>query len=148
MKKIWIGITALTMALLILCTACGGGSKPTVSEPSGEPTELPSVTAPPKEGEQDDGMLSANANASGFAASGMDRETWLASLSEDQRLVEEELIGKSVDELYKAIGKPKKATYTASCMVANGEDGMLEYEDFTVSTLRANGKETVMGTAN
>lgn len=146
MKKIWIGLVALTMALLVLCTACGGSSDKENSAAEPSPSGLPSVTAPP-EGEmsEEDGMLKANANGSPVA--GMDRATWLATLSEDQRKVEEELIGKTVQDLYKAIGKPKKTEYGTSCLVADGEDGILTYDGFTVSTTRfPNGQELVMGT--
>lgn len=147
MKKTWIGLIALMMALLVLCTACGGSSDKEEKEAEPSPSGLPSVTAPPEgEAGEEDGMLKANANGSPVA--GMDRATWLASLSEEQRKVEEDLIGQTVQELYKAIGKPKKTEYGTSCLVANGEDGILTYDGFTVSTTRyPNGQELVMGTA-
>ena len=63
-------------------------------------------------------------------------------------MVQTELFGATVDELYDAIGKPISASYSASCMVADGEDGLLVYDGFTVSTTRfPNGQEIVMGTA-
>lgn len=152
MKKTLIVTMALMMALLILCTACGGSN---TEEPAASPTEapvatdLPTVTAPAQEQSDDSGTVSANANDTSAAATHMDRETWLASLSEDQRKVEEELIGSSVDELYAAIGEPISATYGASCLVEGGKDGMLVYDGFTVSTtLFPNGSEMVMGTSN
>ena len=149
MKKTYIWVAALMLALLVLCTACSGSDSAPEKEAEAEPSQLPSVTAPPEgEGTADDGILKANANAFG-TASFYDRDSWLASLSEDQRLVEEELIGQPVDDLYKAIGKPKSANYSTSCLVLDGEDGLLEYDGFTVATTRfPNGEELVMGTAN
>ena len=53
-------------------------------------------------------------------------------------------IGKSVNELYKLIGKPNAASYAPSCEDPDAEDGLLEYNGFTVWTLRyANGNEVV-----
>ena len=51
-------------------------------------------------------------------------------------------IGSDVSKLYAAIGKPKSAEYASSCM-GDGEDGILDYGDFSVTTYRENGKETV-----
>ncbi|MBR4193477.1 MAG: hypothetical protein IKQ54_04000 [Oscillospiraceae bacterium] len=53
-------------------------------------------------------------------------------------------IGKSVNELYKLIGKPNAASYAPSCEDPDAEDGLLEYNGFTVWTLRyADGNEVV-----
>ena len=150
MKKTFIMIAALTMALVILCSACGGTDtkqeqSPDVSE--AQATQLPTVTKPPKEAGED-GVVGANANDTSAAAAHMDRESWLASLSEEQRKVEEELIGATVEELYAAIGEPISAVYGVSCLVANGEDGVLTYDGFTVATTRfPGGQERVMGTS-
>lgn len=149
MKKTLLGILALTMALTVLCSACGGNTEkaPEATEAPAEATELPTVTKPPEEAEET-GMVGANANNNVTLMEGMDRDTWLASLSEDQRLVEEELIGATVEELYKAIGEPKSSYYSTSCMVVDGEDGMLYYDGFSVSTTRfPSGMEMVMGTS-
>ena len=48
-----------------------------------------------------------------------------------------------VDELYAAIGEPLSASYASSCLVMGGQDGVLEYDGFTVYTLVSNGQETV-----
>lgn len=149
MKKTLIVMMALMMALTVFCTACGGNDQPAPTEApaaEAEATELPTVTKPP-EGAEENGVVSANANNNVQLMEGMDRETWLASLSEDQRKVEEELIGATVEELYAAIGQPTSSYYSVSCMVADGEDGMLYYDGFTVSTTRfPSGVEMVMGT--
>lgn len=142
MKKNWIVALTLMMALTVFCTACGGNDAPAKEA---EATELPTVTAPPEGAEADeDTMLTADDNS---APERRDRESYLASMSPEQRKVEEELIGATVDDLYKAIGKPKNAEYTTSCLVADGEDGMLYYDGFYVATTRfPNGTEYVMGT--
>lgn len=143
MKKRWIVALILMVALAVFCTACGGGNETSAEEP--EATELPTVTAPPEDAEDaEDTMVSADDNA---APKRRDRASYLASMSEDQRKVEEELIGATVEDLYAAIGKPKSSSYTTSCLVADGEDGMLYYDGFYVSTTRfPNGTEYVMGT--
>ena len=51
-------------------------------------------------------------------------------------------VGKDVSKLYAAIGKPNSSEYASSC-IGNGEDGLLYYNGFTVTTYRENGKETV-----
>lgn len=51
-------------------------------------------------------------------------------------------VGKDVSKLYAAIGKPNSSEYASSC-IGDGEDGLLYYNDFTVTTYRENGKETV-----
>lgn len=51
-------------------------------------------------------------------------------------------VGKDVNKLYSAIGKPASSEYASSC-IGNGEDGLLYYDGFTVTTYRENGKETV-----
>ncbi len=148
MKKTWMSVLALMMALMVFCAACGGSGDKGPEE-SPEATELPSVTPPPKGEEDATNMVGANANSNGLAAIGMDRETWLASLSEEQRMVEEELIGKPVEDLYEAIGKPERSDYGTSCLVLSGKDGILYYDGFTVATtLFPSGEELVMGTAN
>lgn len=51
-------------------------------------------------------------------------------------------VGKDVSKLYAAIGKPNSSEYASSC-IGDGEDGLLYYNGFTVTTCRENGKETV-----
>ena len=142
MKRNRIAALVLLVMLSVVCTACGGNETA-----SAEPTQLPLVTAPPNGSEGEViGMLIADDNT---APERVDREAWLASLSEEQRLVEEKLIGATVDELYDAIGKPINLEYTTSCVVADGEDGLLYYDGFYVATTRCpNGTEYVMGTDN
>ena len=51
-------------------------------------------------------------------------------------------VGKDVAKLYAAIGEPRGSEYVSSCL-GDGEDGILYYDGFTVTTYRENGKETV-----
>ena len=51
-------------------------------------------------------------------------------------------VGKDVSKLYAAIGKPGSSEYASSC-IGDGEDGLLYYDGFTVTTYREGGKETV-----
>lgn len=51
-------------------------------------------------------------------------------------------VGKDVSKLYAAIGKPNSSEYASSC-IGDGEDGLLYYNGFTVTTYRENGKEMV-----
>ena len=51
-------------------------------------------------------------------------------------------VGKDVSKLYAAIGKPNSSEYASSC-IGDGEDSLLYYNGFTVTTYRENGKETV-----
>ena len=51
-------------------------------------------------------------------------------------------VGKDVSKLYAAIGKPNSSEYASSC-IGDGEDGLVYYNGFTVTTYRENGKETV-----
>jgi nucleoid-associated protein YgaU len=51
-------------------------------------------------------------------------------------------VGCDVAQLYAAVGQPSSAEYASSCM-GDGEDGMLTYDTFTVTTYREGGVETV-----
>ena len=56
------------------------------------------------------------------------------------------MAGSPVSDLYAAIGEPNGSEYTASCLMPTGEDGLLYYDDFTVSTIKyPDGTELVMG---
>ncbi len=143
MKKTWIVLLTLVMALTIFCSACGGNDNASSTQ-AVSPTQLPTATKPPEGAKDADGMLASDDNS---APEHRDRASDLAKMSPDQRKVEEELIGATVEDLYKAIGEPKSATYNTSCLVENGQDGILQYDGFIVSTtIFPNGDERVMGT--
>lgn len=52
------------------------------------------------------------------------------------------LVGKSVEELYKAIGQPRKTVYLPSC-IGEGEDGTLMYAGFSVTTYKDKNGEVI-----
>lgn len=149
MKKTMIGLLALTMALMVICSACGGNeTKESENTPTEAPeaTELPKVTAKPQEGEDTPAMKTADENS---APEDVDveklREEKLAAMSEDAKTAMG-LVGQSVKELYAAIGQPQSKTYVASCYVSDGQDGALVYDGFTVNTtVFSSGEELVMG---
>lgn len=145
-KTFWLAAIAMMAALICLCSACSSsGTTEAEATEVPEETEIPSVTAPPAEESEDD-MVAADDNS---APELVDSDDWLASLSEEQRMVEEELIGVTVDELYEVLGEPRTAVYSTSCLVADAQDGLLYYDGFYVSTtLFPNGTEYVMGTGN
>ena len=65
--------------------------------------------------------------------------------SADKKTVAAGLVGAAVEDLYAAIGDPKSVSYEESCLVLGAEDGVLEYEGFSVQTLRyPNGTELVV----
>ncbi len=64
----------------------------------------------------------------------------------DKFAVAQKMTGSMVQDLYAAIGQPNGADYTTSCLVFDGQDGLLYYDGFTVSTVKyADGTEMVMG---
>ena len=139
MKKTIMLILALAM-VLTLCAGCGGNKEE--AQPTAAPTDLPSVTAPP-EGQSGNGLASANDDAAPMGQPGQGPDL----TSEDAKTANS-LLGKDVSELIKAIGEPTKREYSASCIApdAGAEDGMLQYDGFTVSTVRMpDGTETIYG---
>lgn len=92
-----------------------GVTQPTV-EPTAEPTAEPKASATPEPDE--------------------------TPVPEPSKERAEEYIGKTVEELYAAVGEPNSSDYAPSCL-GDGEDGNLYYNDFTVYTYRENGTETV-----
>lgn len=94
---------------------------------------------------------STTSNSNSNSNSNSDSNTTTAggndsAATQDKKSVAEGLVGADIDTLYAAIGSPNGSDYTASCLVMDGEDGLLYYGDFTVSTVRySNGSEMVMG---
>ena len=63
---------------------------------------------------------------------------------QDKKSIAESMIGSSASALISAIGSPNSSSYTESCLVIGGEDGFLNYDGFTVETIRrADGSELV-----
>ena len=67
----------------------------------------------------------------------------------DPYAVANSLTGQDVSALYNAIGYPNSSSYSASCLVLDGEDGLLYYSGFTVATARySDGSEVILGAFN
>lgn len=149
MKKTLIAVLMLMSMMVLLCAACGGSdeSAQTVSSAAETETEatLPPVTT--KEPDTDDGqpnIVEADDNTRPGETVSTD---WLSTLSEEQRYVEENLIGASVDDVIAYLGEPNSTEYTATCLGHGGQDGILWYDGFIVSTTRyPSGEEIVLGT--
>lgn len=60
----------------------------------------------------------------------------------DSKTIAQGLVGRPVNELYAAIGKPLSADYAPSCLI-DGDDGELTYDGFVVYTERGADYETV-----
>ena len=122
MKKI---VSILICAVLLMSLwACGedtqGQTEPQNTQASGNVTQPSQTESQPDE--------STEATAESTAA--------------DLKALAESCIDKTVEELYALIGEPESAEYAPSCL-GDGEDGNLNYEDFTVYTYKENGKEVV-----
>ena len=57
----------------------------------------------------------------------------------------EACVGQTLEELYAAVGEPDSASYAASCLEENAEDGMLFYPDLGIYvwTVRGESGEVV-----
>lgn len=176
MKKSAIALLMIVSALMLLCAGCGGTENPSAAvSATMAPTAEPEVTAEPTEvtaepveetaepaaedGEEaepaeeadaneESSQTSGNSNSNSSNNSGNSNSSSTTDKSEtvDKYKVASTMTGSSVSELYEAIGKPNGTEYTASCLIPTGEDGLLYYDDFTVSTIRySDGTELVMG---
>ena len=126
MKK---GIALILCLVLALSFAACGSKTAEASAP--EATETPATAAPTAEP-----AVEAPAEATA------EPET-AADPAEEMRELVLSLKDHPVDELYELIGEPISSSYASSCLVMGGQDGVLEYDGFTVYTLVANGQETV-----
>ena len=148
MKKNWLITIALMLALVFVCAACGGSGNDDSRNEEEEAVvdELPTVTAPPVENGEE-AIIGAEENSRPDPSDANAYETWLASLSEEQRYVEENLVGQEVDALIEYLGEPKSTSYVPSCIMAEAEDGIFVYDAFSVQTTRfPNGTEYIMST--
>ena len=130
MKKSFL-ILSLFLCVLLCLTACGK------TESASQPEPTPTPTVPVLESVLPGGNLSTDAPE---------------VPEENQIVIDSELIaaaqnciGKSVAELYAAIGEPPQGSdYAPSCLnPGKGEDGELYYDGFTVATYREGDTETV-----
>jgi hypothetical protein len=137
MKKKFALMAAI--AFILTMTACGSQSQEEVV--SGEQTVL--STAEPEETRSVEEIMEASASDAAAQeeppASDSD-----AVLDEDAYAAAQECIGRTVEELYEAIGEPTgDSQYAASCAQEDAEDGMLFYDGFYVWTLRTADEEIV-----
>ena len=132
MKKFLFYI--LCIAMLLCLTACGSEPEPEMSELAPVETVSPAAEA--------EAASAADAAALEVepAASATDAEVDEAALA-----AAEACVGMQLEELYAAVGEPDDASYAASCLEENAEDGMLFYNDqgFYVWTVRGESGEVV-----
>ena len=135
MKKTTI---AFLCAVLALClTGCSGAA------PEPTPEVALETLAPVQTVEEvmEASAVEAEAIAAEAPASATDVE-----LDEEAFAAAEACVGLTVEELYDAVGEPTgDASYAASCLEENAEDGMLFYDElgFYVWTVRNADGETV-----
>lgn len=130
MKKT-VALLLFVSMLMILCAACGNSETAEAAAVSAtmapvEETAPEAEAEPVEEADEPQGEEEAAAEDSFEVAKGM--------------------TGAPVAELFAAIGEPGGSEYTASCLIPTGEDGLLYYDGFTVSTIKyPDGTELVMG---
>lgn len=138
-KAIRMTVLLLIPALALSLTACSSNSKKDdgVALPSATPGIVGSASA-----EEAPDSMSLKPPIDGELPKDAVRAT-----SEDLKAIAEKFVGRSVEELYEAIGAPTGAEYTPSCLVPGetGEDGVLQYDGFVVDTYRTSQAETVHG---
>lgn len=160
MKKLLALLLCLTLALSL--AACGGTrpSAPSATD-TPEPTSTPEPTAEP-EPTPEPTSEPITVEASAADAAGPEEEASatdagegdaapLPEIDADTPIMDEAqyeaalaCVGRSVEELYEAIGTPPGGSqYAASCLEENAEDGMLHYEGFYVWTVKNESGETV-----
>lgn len=138
MKK---ALFILLCGLLALSLAACGAAEP---EPTPEPTpevELTEIAPVRPQEEIEEASASSAAAQEEPAASATD-----AVLDEDAFAAAEACVGRTAEELFDAVGEPTGgASYAASCLEENAEDGMLFYDElgFYVWTVRGESGETV-----
>lgn len=137
MKRITASLLLLVSLMIIVCAGCG----------SSETTEEAAVSATmaPVEEAVEETAPEADAEPVEDTAEPKEGETEAAG-AEDAYEVAMDMTGSPVADLIAAIGEPNGSEYTTSCLIPTGEDGLLYYDDFTVSTIKyPDGTELVMG---
>ena len=137
-KTVFIFLLILTMLCLAACGAEAPSSEPDI--PSQAPvTETGSPASPLP---SMDSVLPGS-DLEPDTAENDPVET--VTYDEASFLAAQDCIGKSVAELYEAIGEPHGSSYAPSCLDpdGDGEDGELYYDGFTVATFRKGDSEIV-----
>lgn len=174
MRKSILAMLLLMSMLLVLCAACGGDDAPVASvsatmaptaepvveaevipapeaevtpEPvEEEPVEEPVEEEPAQEPEQKPEQKPEQSGTTQSKPEPTAKPEPTPEPVVDKFAVAQSMMGSMVEDLYAAIGRPNGADYTTSCLVFDGEDGLLYYDGFTVSTVKyADGTEMVMG---
>ena len=138
MKKTLIFIVC---AVLALCLAGCGESAPEPTPTLDPALETLAPVVPTVEEIMEASASEAESIAKEEPASSTDAE-----LDEEAFAAAEACVGRSLEELYAAVGEPTgDASYAASCKEENAEDGMLFYDElgFYVWTVRNADGETV-----
>ncbi len=174
MRKSILAVLLVMSIILIFCAGCGSSNDEPVAavsatmaptpEPTAEPEATPEPTAEPEatpepteepaeeepaEEQEEKPEESTSNNNSGNTqsqATAKPEPTAEPEPEVDKFSVAQNMMGRSVQDLFAAIGQPNGSEYTTSCLVFDGEDGLLYYDGFTVSTVRySDGTELVMG---
>ena len=115
-RKLILSILCLICALLLI--GCGNSAPAEAPAPS-QPAEtaVPSATLP-------DAGLEPAGEPTPFE-------------------IAQEYIDRPLEELIDAIGEPLSSDYVPSCLIQGGQDGILQYDGFWVSTIKDGNMETV-----
>lgn len=139
-KNRWMGMVLCGVVLLTSSCGAKAGSAPSLAAASASVSSAAAVEPEAESAEQQSAARSQAAEdqpASEAAPAAPAAPMEPASLEAARKYV-----GKDVAKLYAAIGEPRGSEYVSSCL-GDGEDGILYYDGFTVTTYRENGKETV-----
>lgn len=115
----------------------------TASQPPQEPAEDPTEAEPqpePAPESQPEPQPGTQPEEPTKPADPPAEETELTSA--EKKAIAVSLVDHPVSELYAAIGEPISSDYAPSCLI-DGDDGILEYDGFTVYTERGADYETV-----
>ncbi len=123
-RNLIIVLICLLFALILI--GCGSDAVPASAEPTAEATPAPTATLP-------DAVLEPDTEG---------------STPQENTLYEKALtfVDQPLEDLIAEIGEPNSSEYASSCLVIgeDGEDGVLYYDGFIVTTYRQGDAETVI----
>ena len=148
-------LAALCLICALLLIGCGSSSPAATPAPTetAAPAEssAPAESAAPVETEVPAETPAPSAEPEPSAEpvatlpdAGLVRDT-KASPSPSEALFElaKSYVDKPLAELQAEIGEPVSSNYVSSCLIPGGEDGELQYDGFTVYTVKSGDSETV-----
>ena len=140
------GLCLLCALLLIGCGSSSPAATPAPTE-TAAPAEssAPAESAAPVETEVPAETPAPSAEpVATLPDAGLVRDT-KASPSPSEALFElaKSYVDKPLAELQAEIGEPVSSNYVSSCLIPGGEDGELQYDGFTVYTVKSGDSETV-----